>query len=76
MYPENATVLVQREMECRRAPLASIPPIPRGSLRLPPAERGGSRRNGNWFQEKGSWRSRSQQGGAPERKTNWLRKEN
>jgi hypothetical protein len=57
-------VFVQREMECGRAPLASIPPICERHFAVATSGKGGSHRNGNWFQEKGSWRSRSQQGGA------------
>jgi hypothetical protein len=66
-------VLVQREMESRRSPLASIPPIPKGNWhrrkRLRPGGRG-RRRNRNWFQQKGSQfgGSHSQQGRALQRK--------
>jgi hypothetical protein len=53
----RANVVVQREMESGRAPLASITPIPR-AIRTAGSGCGqaeeGSRRNHNWFQEKGS----------------------
>lgn len=51
-------VLVQREMESGRAPLASITPIPRGQFAPPEAWRPGGRvpsgRNRNWFHKKGN----------------------
>ena len=51
-------VLVQREMESGRAPLASITPIPRGQFAPPEAvaawRKGASGRNRNWFHKKGN----------------------
>jgi hypothetical protein len=52
---ECVIVLVQREMESWRAPVASIPPIPPGRFAPPKAVAAsgrGSDRNGNWFQKK------------------------
>lgn len=72
-------VLVQREMESRRAPVSEYNANTE-RIRIAGSDcgqvEGGSRRNRNWFQENGNQFGGSQsQQGAPQRKTNWLRKE-